>query len=195
MNNTITNLHGSLAYPDKSGAVFSPCRRYRYKLWRNFGYSPPEEPNPLILIMLNPSYADEKRDDPTIRRCIGFAKDNGFTGIEIYNLYAYITPSPDILFSVISLNPGLPEDFNIGPENDNVLNSFQGFGKSLVCAWGRNAKAARVHAFWELFLYEPTLCFGENKDGSPKHPLYLPKDTKIRPYIPTARLRIWEGHE
>ncbi|TMF61888.1 MAG: DUF1643 domain-containing protein, partial [Chloroflexi bacterium] len=67
------------------GATFSADRRYRYRLWRRWDGARPV----VAFVMLNPSTADARRDDPTIRRCIGFAKSWGFGGVEVVNLFAY----------------------------------------------------------------------------------------------------------
>ena len=74
----------------EAGALLSSCGTYRYRLWRYWH----TEREPLIFIMLNPSTADAMQDDPTIRKCIGFAKRLGFGGIEVVNLFAYRATDP-----------------------------------------------------------------------------------------------------
>jgi hypothetical protein len=74
----------------KSGAELSACRTYRYRLWRQWD----ADLAPVVWVMLNPSTADESADDPTIRKCIGFAQRWGYGGIEVVNLYAYRSPDP-----------------------------------------------------------------------------------------------------
>ena len=74
----------------KSGAIFSSCRKYRYALWRNWDES---KPRPMI-IGLNPSTADEKENDPTIVRCINFAKSWGYGGVYVANLFAFRATLP-----------------------------------------------------------------------------------------------------
>lgn len=78
------------------GAVISDDGRYRYRLWRTWA---PELPR-MAWIMLNPSTADAEVDDPTIRRCVGFAKREGCGGIEVVNLYAYRSTDPSVLGTV-----------------------------------------------------------------------------------------------
>src|ERR1700691_893264 len=66
----------------RMGAVFSPCRRYRYALWREWGVLPGMPDKGYVLFVgLNPSTADETRDDATIRRCIAFAQAWGYSGL------------------------------------------------------------------------------------------------------------------
>lgn len=74
-------------------AVISKCSSYRYTLERAWS----RDPRYLMYVMLNPSTADADNDDPTIRRCIGFAKLLGYDGILVGNLYAYRTPHPKVL--------------------------------------------------------------------------------------------------
>ena len=78
---------------DTRGAELSGCGRYRYKLWRIWD---PDLP-PILFVMLNPSTADANSDDRTIRRCVAFAKRDGFGGLLVGNLFAYRTPYPRVL--------------------------------------------------------------------------------------------------
>ena len=94
----------------ESAAEFSPDRVYRYSLWRfwskNGGYA--------AFISLNPSTADEHEDDPTIRRCIRYAKDWGYSGLIMLNLFAYRSTNPKRLYTI---------DDPIGPDNNFHLRS------------------------------------------------------------------------
>ena len=72
----------------ESYATFSPCRQYRFALWRYW-----KSGTQVLFVMLNPSTADEATDDPTIRRCIGFARTWGFASRAASNLFAYRTTS------------------------------------------------------------------------------------------------------
>src|SRR5207237_5457574 len=71
--------------PRLSGASFSRDRRYRYRLWRRWDAARPV----VAFVMVNPSTADAGRDDPTIRRCIGFARSWGYGRLEVVDLFAY----------------------------------------------------------------------------------------------------------
>ena len=75
-----------------SGAVFSPCERYRYKLWRV--WDPARPLGCVMFLMLNPSTATDTEDDPTIRRCIGYARSWGYGGLYVGNLFAYRATDP-----------------------------------------------------------------------------------------------------
>ncbi|MCB0280523.1 MAG: DUF1643 domain-containing protein, partial [Calditrichaeota bacterium] len=79
-----------------SGARFSRDRRYRYALWRTWA----DGNDSVLFIGLNPSQADEKENDPTIRRCISFAQDWGFSGCIVVNLFAYCTAYPGELKTI-----------------------------------------------------------------------------------------------
>ena len=79
----------------KKGAHFSTCRRYRYRLWRIW-----DENKPFVLfICLNPSTADENEDDPTIRRCVRFARDWDYGGMVMVNLFAFRATDPSELYN------------------------------------------------------------------------------------------------
>ena len=75
------------------GAKFSPCKKYRLQLWRIWDDKLPK----IMFIMLNPSYADAHHDDPTIRRCINFAKNWGYGGFYVGNIYPLISTKPKLL--------------------------------------------------------------------------------------------------
>ena len=111
-------------------AVISKCGAYRYSLTRKWSDAPL-----LSFVMLNPSTADAKEDDPTIRRCIGFARREGAGGLIVANLYALRSPSPEALWS--ARDP-------IGPENLQTLAGLaaQAVDQSfpIVCAWGAHAR-------------------------------------------------------
>jgi hypothetical protein len=160
---------------------FSDDRKYRYTLWREWDMSDGAERQGfgrerayVMFIGLNPSTADETLDDPTIQRCVGFAKAWGFGMMCMTNLFAYRATLPSDMLK--ALDP-------VGPENNASLTEcalgacfviaawgahgkYRGRDKS-VCALLSNLPAFRTDSFQHL---------GRNKDGSPKHPLYLRKD-------------------
>jgi hypothetical protein len=155
----------------ETGAVLSPDGKYRYRLWRRW--------DPKIsqarFIMLNPSTADANTDDPTIKKCMKFARSWGCGGIEVVNLFAYRATNPK------ALKPLTCEEA-VGPWNDEILfEVLRNKGGINIAAWGQNGKlfgrAAAVG--WELDktatrLYALKLA----KDGTPYHPLYLKDETK-----------------
>lgn len=148
-----------------TGAQFSKCRKYRYALWRTWQAGDGH----VTFIGLNPSTADETMDDPTIRRCIGFAQSWGFGGINMLNLFAYRATDPKILKKV---------DDPIGDRNDRYLSMYcDAAGLNIAC-WGtRGAFMDRGKKVIELLGRGSLSCFGFTNGGQPKHPLYLRKDT------------------
>lgn len=151
----------------KSGASFSPDRAYRYTLWRQWGDS-----KFVAFIGLNPSTADETLDDPTIRRCLGFAKAWGFGGLLMLNIFALRSTDPRQLLKV--------ED-PIGPENNDRLQRGVTVSELVVAAWGVHGVVGnRGRDVIELLADQTTLmCLGRTKDGYPKHPLYLPSSAEL----------------
>lgn len=148
----------------RSTAELSSDGVYRYELRRIWG-----DPNHLVgWIMLNPSTADATADDPTIRRCVGFARDWGYGGIVVRNLFALRATDPAVLKTH-------PEP--IGPENNYWL--LSGSTDALtVCAWGvhgalggRAIRVLRLLGAGGVQLRH----LGLTKAGHPRHPLYLPK--------------------
>lgn len=149
--------------PDmRTDAYFSDCGFYRYHLSRFWDDSAPV----LNIIGLNPSTADATHNDPTIRRCIGFAHDNGFGGLYMTNLFAYKATKPTDLF-----RSGDP----VGPENDHWLQQIASSSKTVLFAWGNHGQHKGRDE--EVLGYLTNgYCLGINKSGSPKHPLYVRKD-------------------
>lgn len=146
-------------------AEFSLDRKYRYHLLRflNEGGS-----GVMLFVMLNPSTADEVEDDPTIRRCIGFANREGMGALAVMNLYAYRATDPKELKRVFD---------PIGPDNDEWLDSASRGADITVAAWGANAVPARSRAVKRM-LTKP-MHLGLTKGGFPKHPLYLKASTEL----------------
>ena len=143
-----------------SGAIFSEDRIYRYVLWRRWS----DLSNLTLFVALNPSTADEARDDPTIRRCKGFAHSWGASGFLIVNLYAFRATLPKDLFA--ASDP-------IGLENDEWIVAASGISKKAIVCWGnhgmRGSRAKTV-----LAALGNALCLRMTKRGEPSHPLYLP---------------------
>lgn len=148
------------------GAEFSSCGKYRYALWRIWDKSKPL----LMYIGLNPSTANQNSDDPTIRRVKNFTHKFGYGGFYMMNLYAFITPYPEELQT---------ESDPIG-ENDNWLELIAIKCDKVVFCWGsfkgiRQRALAVSDKFYGCAL-------SVNADGSPGHPLYLPKSSELIEY-------------
>lgn len=157
------------------GALISDCQQYRYRLWRRWN----DGRSVLVFIMLNPSTADGVQDDPTIRKCVGFADRAGYGGIEILNLFAYRATKPADLKLA-----GWP----VGAENDAHIRAVLNRYPSVVCAWGSNATTGegwtRVSQVMRL-VYEFTdqpKALKLTPNGVPWHPLMLGYDTTWVPY-------------
>lgn len=168
------------------GAKISQDGAYRYALWRLWGEGPqfPKvRPKPMVFVMLNPSTADSTMDDPTIRRCIGFAQREGLGALAVINLFAYRTPFPADLLAARKAGIDI-----VGPENLAFQRRYIGFavehGTPVVAAWGSFAQAATEGSRFrsrmrQWFPYKKLHCLGVTSTGAPKHPLYLPGDAPI----------------
>lgn len=140
---------------------------YRYTLTRDLGGLMPLKR--VVFVMLNPSTADQVEDDPTIRRCMGFARREGATELGVVNLYGLRATDPREL-------RGHPDP--VGPGNDEALRWASRWADLLVAAWGAHAPGARVEDAVRV-LDRPLRCLGTTKSGAPKHPLYLAKNTPL----------------
>jgi hypothetical protein len=157
----------------EGGADLSPCGTYRYRLWRRWGTG-----CDVAFVMLNPSTADASVDDPTIRRCMGFARSWGFDGVEVVNLYAYRATKPKIL--VEARGAGIDVE---GPGNAQAWRAAGLYPgqRTIVAAWGANCHLSGLpasRAFWDVC---PTgyKCLGITKSGDPRHPLYVRADAPL----------------
>jgi hypothetical protein len=155
---------------DLPPAEFSPCRKWRYVLRRRWARGPV-----VGFILLNPSTADETKDDPTIRRCIGFAKSLGFGGLTLGNLFALRSTDPRALKS--DVDP-------IGPGNALAILDIAGEADgNIICGWGNHGafmnRGAEVLKSLRSFGATP-MSLSITRLGEPAHPLYLPAE--LRPF-------------
>ncbi|MGI0485591.1 DUF1643 domain-containing protein [Pantanalinema rosaneae CENA516] len=135
---------------------------YRYSLWRSW-----DEQKPRIgFIMLNPSRADAVVNDPTIRRCLGFAQTWGYGGLEVVNLFAYRTASPGNLRQVTD---------PVGTNNDRYLATLPERVDRILLAWGNWGDLLQRDRDVLALLgdQQPLYCLGVTQKRQPKHPLYL----------------------
>lgn len=142
------------------GAVFSDCRKYRYVLWRIWNKNKPF----IMFIGLNPSTANETKDDPTIRRVQKFAFDWGYGGVIMMNLFVYVTSQPEELEKCK------------GPWwlNNEWLTNIAVICERIIFAWGSFQQAKeRAEEVKKMF---DGYALAINKDGSPRHPLYVKKN-------------------
>ncbi|RLM32639.1 DUF1643 domain-containing protein [Haloarcula sp. Atlit-120R] len=150
---------------NRSNAVLSDDREYRYRLTRTWDTDKPT----VAFIMLNPSTADENADDPTIRRCRGYAEDWGYGTLVVGNLFAYRTSDPEDLRGV---------DDPIGPDNDAHLEAICQEADKVIVAWGTDGdlldREREVVEHLDADLY----ALNTTKHGHPNHPLYQPADAE-----------------
>jgi hypothetical protein len=150
--------------------VFSPCGTYRYTLARQWDGTRPR----VLFVMLNPSTADEDHDDPTIRRCIGFAQRWGYGAADVGNIFALRSTDPALLYT-----HGKP----VGKDNDEHLRELARRAERVVVAWGNHGahmgRGAQVLDMLGRAGVVPR-CFGLTATGHPLHPLYQPRDARLR---------------
>ena len=121
--------------------------------------------------MLNPSTANETEDDPTIRRCIGFAKAHGYSRVDVVNVYSFRATDPKDLLKQ-------PAARLTGPDHQRHIDDAVAECAAICVAWGASSRKDLPfdpHG-------KPVFCLGKTTNGSPRHPLYLPADTKLEPW-------------
>lgn len=148
----------------KGGACFDSTGVYRYRLWREWDATLPTA----TFVMLNPSAADAERDDPTIRRCTGFARGWGFGRLEVVNLCAFRARDPRVLFEV---------DDPVGPANAAHLEAATMGAALVLAAWGNHGRR-----FAGPEVAYPSHHLGFTKSGQPRHPLYVRAETQPAPW-------------
>lgn len=161
-------------------AYLSPCRTWRYSLTRDA--APLTGEGTVTFIGLNPSTADETQDDPTIRRCIGFARSWGFARLKMLNLFAFRATDPRELVGC---------DDPSGPDNLCTIAKVVGGSDLVVCAWGAFPLAGREHVDLVLELVAAPHALGMTKNGSPRHPLYVRGDTLPVPFAHCPPIAAW----
>lgn len=150
-------------YLSPKGAQFSPCGKYRYKLWRIWEPSKPT----CLFILLNPSTADEEENDPTVERCERRAKLMGFGGLIVCNLFAFRATNPEVMKA---------QEDPIGPKNDSVIAAEADLAGMVVCGWGEDGKhlnRSKTVLGTLLHLKISVHYLRMNKSGEPGHPLYI----------------------
>lgn len=157
-----------------SGAIFSDSlRRFRYALWRVWQ----PDGDRLLFIGLNPSTANNIKDDPTIRRLVGFAKSWGFGGLFAGNLFSLVTANPDNLW--FSPSPELP-----GGPNDTAIKRMRELSVKVWVGWGNEGRNAGSRPKEVLDLVgDPVFCLRRTMAGEPTHPLYIARDSQLIPYV------------
>jgi hypothetical protein len=177
--------------PKLSDAELSPCGTYRYMLSRSLDHQGVDDlliqgteraRRRCLFVMLNPSTADALLNDPTIEKCIKFARAWGYQRLDVVNLYAYRATDPKAL-RVAAVPSQLGTNI-IGPNNDNWIASLAADASRVVLAWGGNSpmpeRAGHVLRILETVGHQDLCCLKQNKDGSPVHPLYQRDDSVLQ---------------
>jgi hypothetical protein len=158
----------------ENDAVISDCGQYRYLLRRVWDHVKPRA----LFVMLNPSTADAKVDDPTIRSCVRLARGLGYGSIEVVNVFGWRATNPD----------ELPKQADpMGPMNERIVAAAVARCDVVICAWGANAMAAGKTQYLcdRILSYRPAAyCLGKTKSGAPRHPLYVKSGTALETYRP-----------
>lgn len=159
---------------EEGKAIFSDGRWYRYVLEREWDASLP----PMMMIGLNPSTADERRLDPTLRKVIGYARREGCGKVCMTNLFALRATDP----LAMRANP-----HPVGDENDTWLTAMAWDTKAadglIVCGWGTHGiHQGRDRAVRALLKDYPLKALKITQGGHPSHPLYLRSDAPLIPF-------------
>lgn len=155
-----------------SDALFSDCKRFRYWLTRTWSADFPT----IAFIGLNPSVASLEVDDKTVRKCQMYARRWGYGRLLMLNLYAFRETDPKVMWRA------LDRHVDIVGGSRNSLGSLRQYiadfnATKTVAAWGAQAHGRGNDARGSL----PGLyCLEKNKDGSPKHPLYIPSASDLK---------------
>lgn len=157
----------------KGSAVFSDDEVYRYLLVRRWE----QYPIWMNFVMLNPSTATATENSPTIRKCITFAKQRGFTGIMVTNVFAYRASKPHDLRT-------LKHKQRVGPDNGKWIQYASDRAHRVVVAWGnegrRYPRAVKdTLAYLGAPFFADLYCLGKTLDGQPSHPLMLSYQTTL----------------
>ena len=159
-----TTLFDSAGWADIDGP-------YRYRLGRMWG-----PVGGVVFVMLNPSTADATQNDPTIRRCLGFARREGWGSLDVVNLFGLRATNP----AELAAHPD-----PVGPRNDAAIGDAIHAADAVICAWGAHPmtqhqdraatvlRLLRQHGSRIYRLGPPT------RSGAPRHPLYLPANAPL----------------
>ena len=157
-----------------AGAVFSPCKQYRYQLWRRLSRSR----RSILWLMLNPSTADHKQLDPTVTRCYRYSQQWRYGNFLVANIFAFRATDPKHMYA--AKDP-------VGPANDEAILQYAKQANLIVLGWGNHGchrqRSSEVMTLLCSAGYAKKLhCLKINNSGEPCHPLYLRADLKPLTY-------------
>ncbi len=128
----------------------------------------------MTIIGLNPSTADGTHDDPTIRRCTGLARNWGYGGFLLVNLFSWRSPHPAELKQQVNA---------IGPRTNHVIRRSIDRTDSVLVMWGNHGEhLSRDKAVLRQLGNIPLWCVGQTATGAPKHLLYARNDVVLQPF-------------
>jgi hypothetical protein len=153
--------------------AYSADMVYRYGFGRWWG--PVDMSRTAVWVLLNPATGDtELRRRPTLDRCVSWTRASGFSGLVIVNLFAYRHTDPRTLRVV---------DDPTGPHNDDVLRAVTKAGARTIVAWGAHGRL-RGRSTQVAPVLDSPMCLGTTRKGEPRHPLYVPAQTPLTPWVP-----------
>lgn len=137
-------------------------------------------------VMLNPSTADAVKNDPTIHRCIGYARAWGYSRLVVTNLSPFRTTRPTAMVQAL---PTIPPE--VDERNRTAIRTAARESDLVVCAWGVNAQHLEEHvaavrailAAAESETGTRVVCLGRTKEYHPRHPLYCAADAVLQPFL------------
>jgi len=152
----------------QKSAILDATKKYRYVLGRQWGEDPK---NMVNFVLLNPSIADDKVDDPTVKACVEFARRWGFDALVMTNLFAYRATDPRDMRSC-----EVPQ----GPNNDAYIEHVAKSAKRVIAAWGTHGThCGRDQEVLKILRgVSKVYCLDVTKSGQPKHPLYIKRSTE-----------------
>ena len=145
-------------------AEFSKDKKHRYYLLRKWS-----EKEQVVYILLNPSKANDINNDHTINRLILISKNLGYGGFKVVNLYTFITPLRHKLYE---------KKRKFSTKNKKLILNLIGKHNTVIYGWG----ATESEPIWLRNLVKNPFCFAVNKNGTPKHPLYLRKNSTLKEF-------------
>lgn len=161
----------------RKAAILSENLQHRYALTRTWRLSPPMPADLLAFVMLNPSTADDEKDDQTIRRCMMIGWREGYDGIEVCNLRSFRARDPKRCME----QPRSPVNWM---HLETIVTSARN-RKPIICAWGASKFVADdAKRFTDLAATggAELKCLGRTKDGSPRHPCYIANNQDLEPF-------------
>ncbi len=166
-----------------SYAVLSDCGTYRYLLGRWVGE---DRLGLVVFLLLNPSTADATKNDPTLRRGMGYARSWGYSQLEFTNLYAFRASKPKVMQAARDRGVDI-----VGPKNDQYITEAARRADLVVMAWGAHPAALpRVEAVCQLVTStgKALHCIDTTDAGQPNHPLMLRKTLMPKLWVPPKKV-------